>query len=63
MKESNLDSDLQSSNPSHPKSKKFFYLHIFFADVNDPKAADLNSLEDVEKEMPGFLDNTREWFR
>jgi len=32
-------------------------------DVNDPKAADLNSLEDVEKEMPGFLDNTREWFR
>ena len=35
----------------------------FFADVNDPKAAELNSLEDVEKEMPGFLDNTREWFR
>jgi len=32
-------------------------------DVNDPLAADLNNLEDVEKAMPGFLDATRDWFR
>merc|ERR1711962_584027 len=32
-------------------------------DVEDPKAGELNTLEDVEREMPGFLDNTRDWFR
>lgn len=32
-------------------------------DVEDPMAGDLNNLEDVEKAMPGFLTNTREWFR
>ena len=32
-------------------------------DVNDPLAAELNNLEDVEQVMPGFLDTTREWFR
>jgi len=32
-------------------------------DVNDPLAAELNNLEDVERVMPGFLDTTREWFR
>jgi len=32
-------------------------------DVTDPLAADLNSLEDVEKAMPGFLAATRDWFR
>jgi len=32
-------------------------------DVNDPIAAKLNTLEDVEREMPGFLQATREWFR
>jgi len=32
-------------------------------DVNDPLAASLNSMDDVEKEMPGFLQATREWFR
>ena len=32
-------------------------------DVDDPLAASLNNLEDVEKEMPGFLAATREWFR
>lgn len=32
-------------------------------DVRDPLAEKLNSMEDVEKEMPGFLAATREWFR
>ena len=32
-------------------------------DVNDPQAADLNNLEDVERLMPGFLAATRDWFR
>jgi len=32
-------------------------------DVEDPMAGELNNLEDVEKAMPGFLANTREWFR
>ena len=32
-------------------------------DVNDPQAADLNNLEDVERLMPGFLTATRDWFR
>eukprot|EP00088_Acartia_fossae_P025083 TRINITY_DN25945_c0_g1_i1.p1 TRINITY_DN25945_c0_g1~~TRINITY_DN25945_c0_g1_i1.p1 ORF type:complete len:280 (+),score=55.12 TRINITY_DN25945_c0_g1_i1:101-841(+) len=36
---------------------------VMVIDVNDPKAELLNSLDDVEKEMPGFLANTREWFR
>eukprot|EP00088_Acartia_fossae_P035822 TRINITY_DN3693_c0_g1_i2.p1 TRINITY_DN3693_c0_g1~~TRINITY_DN3693_c0_g1_i2.p1 ORF type:complete len:382 (+),score=81.08 TRINITY_DN3693_c0_g1_i2:34-1179(+) len=36
---------------------------ILVIDVTDPKADKLNSLEDVEKEMPGFLNATREWFR
>ena len=31
--------------------------------MKDPLAARLNNLEDVEAEMPGFLANTREWFR
>jgi len=36
---------------------------IIVLDVNDPLAAEVNSLEDVEKKMPGFLADTREWFR
>jgi len=36
---------------------------VMVIDVNDPLAEKLNSLEDIETEMPGFLDNTREWFR
>jgi nucleosome-remodeling factor subunit len=32
-------------------------------DINDPLAASLSSLDDVEKAMPGFLQATREWFR
>ena len=32
-------------------------------DVDDPMAAELNNLEDVEKLIPGFLAATREWFK
>jgi len=32
-------------------------------DTEDPLAAELNNLEDVERVMPGFLAATREWFR
>jgi len=32
-------------------------------DVEDPLAAELNNLDDVEKVMPGFLAATREWFK
>ena len=32
-------------------------------DVDDPLAAELNTLEDVERVMPGFLAATREWFK
>jgi len=31
--------------------------------VNDPLAERLHNVEDVEREMPGFLAATREWFR
>jgi len=36
---------------------------VIVIDVEDPLAASLNSLEDVEQQMPGFLNDTREWFR
>ena len=32
-------------------------------DINDPLAEKLNDIEDVEKNMPGFIDATRDWFR
>ena len=32
-------------------------------DVTDPLSEKLNDLEDIEREMPGFLDATVEWFR
>merc|ERR1719410_2582600 len=32
-------------------------------DTEDPLAAELNNLDDVERVMPGFLAATREWFR
>ncbi|GJJ77929.1 inorganic pyrophosphatase [Entomortierella parvispora] len=32
-------------------------------DVNDPLAEKLNDIEDIEKNMPGFIDATRDWFR
>lgn len=31
--------------------------------VNDENAKQINSLEDVEKLKPGYLDSTRDWFR
>lgn len=36
---------------------------IIAIDVNDPLANSLNDIEDVEKEMPGFIRATNEWFR
>ncbi|KAK7502056.1 hypothetical protein BaRGS_00006808 [Batillaria attramentaria] len=36
---------------------------IIAIDVNDPLAAKLNDIRDVDKEMPGFLRATYEWFR
>jgi inorganic pyrophosphatase len=32
-------------------------------DVTDKLAKKLNNIEDVEEEMPGYLDDTRKWFR
>ncbi|XP_074648175.1 uncharacterized protein LOC141903774 isoform X2 [Tubulanus polymorphus] len=36
---------------------------IIAIDINDPLAKDLNDIEDVKKNMPGFLKATNEWFR
>eukprot|EP00745_Piridium_sociabile_P007844 TRINITY_DN152784_c0_g1_i1.p1 TRINITY_DN152784_c0_g1~~TRINITY_DN152784_c0_g1_i1.p1 ORF type:complete len:290 (-),score=78.99 TRINITY_DN152784_c0_g1_i1:255-1124(-) len=36
---------------------------VIAIDVTDPLAKKLNGIEDVEKEMPGFLKATYEWFR
>jgi len=36
---------------------------VIVIDVNDPMADKLNDIGDVEKNMPGFLQATREWFR
>jgi len=36
---------------------------VIVIDVNDPKANDLNDIEDVEKHMPGLIDATVDWFR
>ena len=36
---------------------------IIVIDVKDPLANNINSLEDVEKNMPNLLHHTREWFR
>ncbi|CEP63942.1 inorganic diphosphatase IPP1 LALA0_S09e05952g [Lachancea lanzarotensis] len=36
---------------------------IIVIDVNDPLAAKLNDIEDVEKYFPGLLRATNEWFR
>lgn len=35
---------------------------VLTIDVNDPLAEKLNDIDDVEKEMPGFIKATREWF-
>ncbi|XP_070187898.1 uncharacterized protein [Littorina saxatilis] len=36
---------------------------IIAIDINDPLADKLNDIDDVKKEMPGFLHATYEWFR
>jgi len=36
---------------------------VLAIDVNDPLAAELNDVNDIEKHMPGFLAATVEWFR
>ena len=36
---------------------------VIAIDVNDPKAKDLNDIDDVEKEMAGRLAATVEWFK
>jgi len=36
---------------------------IIAVDVKDPDAAKLNDISDVEKLKPGYLKDTREWFR
>lgn len=36
---------------------------IIAIDVNDPLAAKLNDIEDVERHLPGLLRATNEWFR
>lgn len=36
---------------------------VITIDVNDPLAAQLNNIDDVEKHMPGFLAATNNWFR
>ncbi|GAA5835962.1 hypothetical protein JCM9279_002152 [Rhodotorula babjevae] len=36
---------------------------VLVIDVNDPLAAKLNDIEDVERHMPGLVRATNEWFR
>ncbi|NXD32758.1 IPYR pyrophosphatase, partial [Spelaeornis formosus] len=36
---------------------------VIVIDVNDPLAAKLNDIEDVERHMPGLIRATNEWFR
>lgn len=36
---------------------------VITIDVNDPKAAQLNDIGDVEKVFPGLLRATVEWFK
>lgn len=36
---------------------------VIVVDVNDPLAAKLNDIEDVERHLPGLLRATNEWFR
>jgi len=36
---------------------------VMVIDVTDPLADKLNNMEDVDREMPGFKEATREWFR
>ena len=36
---------------------------LFAIDVNDPLAEKINDISDIEREMPGFIDATVEWFK
>jgi hypothetical protein len=36
---------------------------VICIDVNDPMAAKLNDIQDVETHLPGLLDATRDWFK
>lgn len=36
---------------------------IIAIDINDPKAANVNDIEDVEPNFPGLLEEIREWYR
>lgn len=36
---------------------------VIVIDINDPLAAKLNDVEDVERHLPGLLRATNEWFR
>lgn len=36
---------------------------VIVIDINDPLAAKLNDIEDVERHLPGLLRATNEWFR
>ena len=36
---------------------------VMVVDVEDPLAEKLNSLEDIERVMPGYLEATRRWFK
>lgn len=36
---------------------------VMVIDVKDPLAEKLNDIADIEKEMPGFIENTFHWFR
>ena len=36
---------------------------LFAIDVNDPLAEKINDIPDIEREMPGFIAATVEWFK
>merc|ERR1712046_189719 len=36
---------------------------VIVIDINDPLADKMSNMDDVDREMPGFKEATREWFR
>ncbi len=36
---------------------------IIVIDINDPRAAEVNNIADVQKHFPGLLEATWEWFK
>ncbi len=36
---------------------------VIVVDINDPLASKLNDIEDVERNLPGLIRATNEWFR